>query len=79
MPAFAIFLMVMSYYRLKGSECIRPIHIVTLLILGAVIGVLLVNIVHLIKRRRVIDFLQSRFHIFLRNNPITGYLFLAQL
>lgn len=52
MPAFAIFLMVMSYYRLKGSECIRPIHIVTLLVLGAAIGVLLVNIINLIKEKK---------------------------
>jgi len=52
MPAFAIFLMIMSYYRLKGSECIRPIHIVTLLVLGAAIGVLLVNIVNLIKEKK---------------------------
>jgi len=52
MPAFAIFMMIMSYYRLKGSECIRPIHIVTLLVLGAAIGVLLVNIVNLIKEKK---------------------------
>ena len=52
MPAFAIFLMVMSYYRLKGSECIRPIHIVTLLVLGAAIGVLLVNIINLLKEKK---------------------------
>ena len=53
MPAFAIFLMVMSYSRLKGSECIRPIHIVTLLVLGAAIGVLLVNIINLIKEKKI--------------------------
>ena len=52
MPAFAIFLMTMSYFRLKGSECIRPIHIVTLLVLGAAIGVLLVNIVNVIKEKQ---------------------------
>ena len=52
MPAFAIFLMTMSYFRLKGSECIRPIHLVTLLVLGAAIGVLLVNIINLIKEKK---------------------------
>ena len=52
MPALAIFLMTMSYFRLKGSECIRPIHIVTLLVLGAAIGVLLVNIINLIKEKK---------------------------
>ena len=52
LPAFAIFLMTMNYFRLKGSECIRPIHIVTLLVLGGAIGVLLVNIVNLIKEKK---------------------------
>ena len=52
MPALAIFLMTMNYYRLTGSECIRPIHIVTLLVLGAAIGVLLVNIINLIKVKK---------------------------
>ena len=51
-PALAIFLMTMSYLRLTGSECIRPIHIITLLVLGAAIGVLLVNIVNLIKEKK---------------------------
>ncbi len=52
MPVLAIFIMTMSYYRLTGSECIRPIHIVTLLVLGAAIGVLLVNIVNLIREKK---------------------------
>jgi predicted permease len=52
MPALAIFLMTMNYSRLKGSECIRPIHIVTLLVLGAAIGILLVHIVNLIKEKQ---------------------------
>ena len=51
-PALAIFLMTMSYLRLTGSECIRPIHIITLLVLGAAIGVLLVNIVNLTKEKK---------------------------
>jgi predicted permease len=53
MPAFAIFLMIMSYSRLTGSECIRPIHFVTLLVLGAAIGILLVNIINLIKEKKI--------------------------
>ena len=55
LPAFAIFLMTINYYRLKGSECIRPIHVVTLLVLGAAIGVLLVNIINLIKEKKGIN------------------------
>ena len=51
MPALAIILMTLNYSRLKGSECIRPIHIVTLLVLGAAIGVLLVNIINTIKEK----------------------------
>jgi hypothetical protein len=51
-PVFAIFLMTMNYYRLKGSECIRLIHIVTLLVLGAAIGILLTNIVSMIKEKK---------------------------
>ncbi len=52
LPAFAIFLMTMTYYRLKGSECIRPIHIVTLIVLGAAIGILLTNIFSLIRNKK---------------------------
>ncbi|MEO7308379.1 MAG: hypothetical protein ABIR78_04205 [Ferruginibacter sp.] len=53
LPAFAIFLMIMNYYRLTGTENIRPIHIVTLLVLGGAIGILLTNIVNIIKEKRV--------------------------
>ena len=52
MPAFATFLMIMSYSRLKGSECIRPIHIVTLLVMGAAIGILIVNTISVIKENK---------------------------
>lgn len=50
--AVVILLMIVNYTRLKGSECIRPIHIVTLLTLGAAMGVLLMNIILLIKSNR---------------------------
>jgi hypothetical protein len=50
--ALVILLMTVNFTRLKGSECIRPIHIVTLLTMGAAIGVLLMNIVLLIKRNK---------------------------
>jgi len=42
----ALFIIIISFWnfsRLTGSECIRTIHIVTLLTAGAGIGVLLVN------------------------------------
>ncbi len=52
LPAFGIFLMIMSYSRLTGTEHIRPIHIVTLLVLGAMIGIFLANIVSVIKEYR---------------------------
>ncbi|MEP7255276.1 MAG: hypothetical protein ABI666_05840 [Ferruginibacter sp.] len=50
--AIAILLLTMNFSRLKGTECIRPIHIVTLVTLGAAIGVLLMNIMLLIKNRK---------------------------
>ena len=50
--AILIMLLTLNFSRLKGSECIRPIHIVTLLTLGAVIGVFLVNIVNLIRKQK---------------------------
>ncbi len=42
----ALFIIAISFWnfsRLTGSECIRPIHIATLLTAGAGIGILLVN------------------------------------
>jgi hypothetical protein len=50
--ALVILLMIINFTRLKGSECIRPIHVVTLVTLGAAIGVLLMNIILLIKNRK---------------------------
>ena len=50
--AIAILLLTMNFSRFKGTECIRPIHIVTLVTLGAAIGVMLVNIILLIKNRK---------------------------
>ena len=45
-----ISLMIFNFTRFKESECIRPIHIVTLMIMGAAAYVLLVNLIGLIKR-----------------------------
>ena len=50
--SLVILLMGVNFSRLTGSDCIRPIHIVTLLTMGAAIGVLLVNIIMLIKNRK---------------------------
>jgi hypothetical protein len=47
-----ILLMITNFSRLQGSECIRPIHIVTLITLGAAIGLLLMNIILMIKGRK---------------------------
>lgn len=49
--ALVIILMIVNFTRLSGSECIRPIHIVTLITLGAALGIMLVNIIYLIKKR----------------------------
>ncbi len=50
--ALVIILLSANFIRLKGSECIRPIHIVTLITLGAALGVMLVNIISLMKNRK---------------------------
>ncbi len=50
--AIVILLMIVNFSRLTGKECIRPIHIVTLLTLGVAIGALLVNIVLILKNRK---------------------------
>lgn len=42
---------VLNFTNLDNSECIRPIHIVTLLICGMGIGVLLVNLFGLLAKR----------------------------
>ena len=48
-----ISLLIFNFTRLKGSECIRPIHVVTLITMGALMGVLLMNIIAMIKERKV--------------------------
>lgn len=50
--SLVILLMGVNFSRLAGSDCVRPIHMVTLLTMGAAIGVLLVNIILLIKNRK---------------------------
>jgi hypothetical protein len=47
-----IMLMITNFTRLQGSECIRAIHIVTLVTLGGAIGVLLMNIILMIKSKK---------------------------
>lgn len=50
--AFAIIILSANLTRLKGTENIRPIHFVTLITLGTAFGVMLVNIITLIKNRK---------------------------
>ncbi|MGA2669319.1 MAG: hypothetical protein ABSF32_10485 [Ignavibacteria bacterium] len=47
-----IFLSITNYTRLSGTENIRTIHIVTLLVCGMGIGVLLVNTIHYFKSKQ---------------------------
>jgi hypothetical protein len=44
-PILVIMLTLVNYSRLKGTENIRPIHIVSLIALGMGIGILLVNVI----------------------------------
>lgn len=41
---FVIILSIWNFSRLTGSECIRSVHIITLLTAGAGIGVFLTNL-----------------------------------
>lgn len=50
-PVFIISLMIFNFTRIPGSDCIRPIHIVTLLAMGAAIGMLLMNIFTLLRNK----------------------------
>jgi len=43
LPLFVVILGVGNYARLSGTEAIRAIHVVTLITIGAGLGVLLVN------------------------------------
>jgi hypothetical protein len=52
--AIGFFVLALSFWnfsRLTGSECIRAIHVVTLLTCGAAIGVILNNLFALIRNR----------------------------
>lgn len=47
-----IIIMAANFMRLKDIDCIRPIHIVTMITLGAALGIILVNIISLIKNKK---------------------------
>ncbi len=52
--AFSFFLIALSFFnfeRLSGSECIRAIHVVTLLVCGAAIGIFLMSLFGYIRER----------------------------
>jgi hypothetical protein len=48
----AILITAGNYFRLTGTEMIRPIHILTLLTCGAAIGVFIMSIMLFIKGRK---------------------------
>jgi hypothetical protein len=49
---FVIAISFFNFINLKGSECIRAIHVVTLLVCGVGIGVFLMNLFGLISGKR---------------------------
>ncbi len=51
-PLFIIALSAFNFTRLQGSECIRAIHIVTLLTMGMAIGMLIMNVITFIKNKQ---------------------------
>lgn len=40
-----------NFSRLSGTECIRPIHMLSLLVMGACMGIILVNLVQRFKNK----------------------------
>ncbi|HXR84869.1 MAG TPA: hypothetical protein VN722_11200 [Hanamia sp.] len=49
---FVIIISVFNFQRLTNSDCIRAIHVITLLVIGAAIGVFLSNFFALIIQRK---------------------------
>ena len=52
MSLFLIAISVFNFTRIPGSECIRTIHIVTLITIGVGLGVLLTSLIVLLKNRQ---------------------------
>ncbi len=48
---FIIALTIFNFSRIPNSDCIRPIHIVTLIALGLALGVLLTSVMLIIRSR----------------------------
>jgi hypothetical protein len=49
---FVIAISFFNFHNLSGTECIRPIHVVTLLVCGMGIGVFLVNLFAFLVKRK---------------------------
>ena len=47
-----ISLLIFNFTRLEGSDCIRPIHVVTLITMGALAGVLIMNLIMMIRANK---------------------------
>jgi high-affinity K+ transport system ATPase subunit B len=53
--AISFFVIIISFFnfeRLTGSECIRAIHVVTLLVCGMAIGIFLMNLFRLLRAEK---------------------------
>lgn len=53
--AISFFVIIISFFnfeRLSGSDCIRAIHVVTLLVCGMAIGVFLSNLFAFFKKKK---------------------------
>jgi hypothetical protein len=49
---FVIIISIFNFERLNNSDCIRAIHVVTLLICGMAIGIFLMNLIAILRTRR---------------------------
>ncbi|MEO5908364.1 MAG: hypothetical protein ABIP98_04105 [Ginsengibacter sp.] len=53
--AISLFVIIISFFnfeRLAGSDCIRAIHVVTLLVCGMAIGIFLMNFLRLLRAKK---------------------------
>ena len=51
-PVMVIAISILNFTNLENSDCIRPIHIATLLLCGVGIGVLIINVFAFLGKRK---------------------------
>ena len=52
-PAVAVIITAINFSNISNSDCIRAIHVVSLLVMGFALGVLVMNLVTLYKNSKI--------------------------